>query len=343
MATNKNAMARYRALDKCFSSRTRKYYMNDLIEACRMALERQNGDSGSKGAEGVQRRQIFDDMNDMELMYGVIIDRIQDGHKKYYRYAVGSKTMAESGPSQEEMDCILEAAAIMKRFESVPQFDWLDDLEKKLYTTSKLGSETQKAVSFQHNQYLTGIDKWYKPIFEAIVAKKVIEINYHPFGKDVRTVVVSPYHLKQYNNRWFLVAKRKDFDKMSNYAIDRIEGIKETTRTFEPLDNDFDFEEFFSDVVGVSVVEGAPVENVILHVTDQAWNYITTKPLHESQSVLNSKQADGKWEVRLKVQDNYELRSLLRSFGDSVEVMAPVTLRQEMKEMAQRVLQMYKD
>ena len=73
MATNKNAMARYRALDKCFSSRTRKYYMNDLIEACRMALERQNGDSGSKGAEGVQRRQIFDDMNDMELMYGVII------------------------------------------------------------------------------------------------------------------------------------------------------------------------------------------------------------------------------------------------------------------------------
>lgn len=81
MATNKNAIVRYRALDKCFSSRTRKYYMNDLIEACRMALERQNGDSGSKGAEGVQRRQIFDDMNDMELMYGVTIDRIQDGHK----------------------------------------------------------------------------------------------------------------------------------------------------------------------------------------------------------------------------------------------------------------------
>ena len=64
-----------------------------------MALERQNGDSGSKGVEGVQRRQIFDDMNDMELMYGVTIDRIQDGHKKYYRYAVDSKTMAEAGPS----------------------------------------------------------------------------------------------------------------------------------------------------------------------------------------------------------------------------------------------------
>ena len=37
----------------------------------------------------------------------------------------------------------------MKRFEGVPQFDWLDDLEKKLYTTSKLGgSETQKGSQF---------------------------------------------------------------------------------------------------------------------------------------------------------------------------------------------------
>ena len=41
--------------------------------------------------------------------------------------------------------------------------------------------------------------------------------------------------------------------------------------------------------------------------------------------------------VRLKVQDNYELRSLPRSFGDSVGIIAPTTLRQEMKEMARRV------
>ena len=71
--------------------------MNDLIEACRMALERQNGDSGSKGAEGVQRRQIFDDMNDMELMYGVTIDRIQDGHKKILPLRSRLKNNGRSG------------------------------------------------------------------------------------------------------------------------------------------------------------------------------------------------------------------------------------------------------
>ncbi len=35
MAKNKNAIVRYRALDKCFSSKTKRYYMDDLIEACR--------------------------------------------------------------------------------------------------------------------------------------------------------------------------------------------------------------------------------------------------------------------------------------------------------------------
>ncbi len=251
--------------------------------------------------------------------------------------------MADSGPAQEEVDVLMEAVAVLQRFEGVPHFDWLTDLENKLYTTSKLGNDSQKVVSFQHNQYLTGMDKWYKPIFSAILAKKVIEITYHPFGKEPRTVAASPYHLKQYNNRWFLVANNKGYDGLTNYAIDRIEDVRETNRTYVPLDEDFDFDEWFADVVGVTVRPDALVEDVILHVNDKAWNYITTKPLHESQTITHGQQPDGRWEVRLKVQDNYELRSVLRSFGDEIEVMAPASLRQGMKEMAERVLKMYKD
>ncbi len=81
MAKNKNALARYRALDKCFSSKTKRYYMEDLIEACRKALYDVNGDSGTKGSEGVQRRQIFKDMHDMESMYKVDIEAHRDGHR----------------------------------------------------------------------------------------------------------------------------------------------------------------------------------------------------------------------------------------------------------------------
>ena len=114
---------------------------------------------------------------------------------------------------------------------------------------------------------------FYQLVFDAIVNKRVIEMVYHPFGKEVRTVTVSPYYLKQYNNRWFLIAKRDDFDYLSNFAIDRIEGVNETAKRFEPLADDFDFDEFFADVVGVSVT-GEPPLDIVLKVKDSALGYI---------------------------------------------------------------------
>lgn len=39
MPTNKHAIIRYQALDKCFSNRYRKYYIDDLIKVCNNALE----------------------------------------------------------------------------------------------------------------------------------------------------------------------------------------------------------------------------------------------------------------------------------------------------------------
>ncbi len=342
MAKNKNALVRYRALDKCFSSKIKRYYMTDLIEACRNALEQVNGNEGPKGAEGVQRRQIYKDIADMEMMYGVIIESHRDGHRVYFRYA-GSKTMADSGPSQEEIDLLMNAVAVVQRFDGIPHCDWLDDLNKKFYTTSRLGNDIQKVVSFQHNPYLAGMDKWYRPIFEAIMSQKVIEITYHPFGKEARTVVVNPYYLKQYNNRWFLIARQKGYDRLSNYAIDRIQGMQETGRTYEALPEGFDFNEWFSDVVGVSVSKDKPVEDVVIHANDRSWHYIATKPIHESQYILEDRQTDGRWEIHLKVQDNYELRSVLRSYGNEIEVMAPESLRREMKEEAEEILKMYND
>lgn len=235
---------------------------------------------------------------------------------------------------------IHDALILLKRFEGVPQFEWLDDLEKRLYTTSKLGETLDSVVSFQHNPYLKGMDMYYKPIFDSIVNKRVIEIVYHPFGKDARTIVVTPYFLKQYNNRWFLIGKHKGSEYLSNFAIDRIEGFKETSKAYERLSEEIDFKEYFSDVVGVSISD-VPVEDVVLKVSNKAYGYIVTKPLHESQSAVSTPMEDGYWQVTLKVQNNYELRSLLRSFGEQIEVIAPASLRQMMKESAEAMSKMY--
>lgn len=66
MPINKNAMIRYQALDRCLQNRQKRFYMQDLIDACNEALADVNGSRGTKGAEGVGRRQVYDDLNFME-------------------------------------------------------------------------------------------------------------------------------------------------------------------------------------------------------------------------------------------------------------------------------------
>lgn len=342
MPTNKNAQLRYQVLDRCLSNWSRRYYIEDLVEACNEALYQYNGETKDGG--GVKKRQVQEDLKfiESEEGYGMLIDAIQDGHRKYYRYHKKGASIKEQPINQEELDLIHNAPILLKRFEGVLQFEWLDDLEKRLYTTSKLGETLDSVVSFQHNPYLKGMDAYYKPIFDSIVNKRVIEIVYHPFGKYARTIIVIPYYLKQYNNRWFLIGKHKDSKYLSNFAIDRIESYKETSKPYEPLSEDVDFKEYFSDIVGVSL-SNAPVEEIVLKVSNKAYGYIVTKPLHESQSAVSIPIGEDYWQVILKVQNNYELRSLLRSFGEQIEVMAPASLREMMKDSADAVSKMYND
>jgi hypothetical protein len=343
MPTNKNAQIRYQALDKCLGNWGRRYYIDDLVEACNEALYLYNGNS-NKG-EGVKKRQVQEDLKfiESEEGYRMEIDAIQDGHKKYYRYHKRNASIKEQPINQEEINLIHDALTLLKRFEGVPQFDWLEEVENHLYSTSQLGERAKSVVSFQSNPYLKGMNKFYKPLFDAIVNKRVLELCYQPFGKEERIITVSPYHLKQYNNRWFLIAKRVDFQEyLSNFAIDRIVSVKEISKQFEPLDDDFDFDEYYSDVIGVSVTD-SPVEDVVLHVSEKALGYIVTKPLHESQSTKPTQLEDGRWEISIKVKENYELMSLIRSFGDGIEVVKPIKLREEMRCMVMKMAKLYDD
>ena len=55
MATNKNALIRYKVLDNCFRNPAKRYFIDDLIESCETALLELNNES-----DGISRRQIME-------------------------------------------------------------------------------------------------------------------------------------------------------------------------------------------------------------------------------------------------------------------------------------------
>ncbi len=337
MAQTKLATIRYQALDRCFSNWGRRYFIEDLIKECNKALREYLGEDA-----GVKRRQVFEDIKFMESESGwsVDLERLKDGKRVYYRYTDRNFSINQRPMSEYEARQLRDTLVMLQRFKGMPNFEWVDEVATRMQATYNLGTDVTSVVSFQNNPYLKGIE-FFTPIFNAIINKRTLLIEYQPFDKDQRRLVISPYYLKQYNNRWFLFGRVGTFDNLSNIALDRIVSVSEYSAQFIECPDDIDFEEYFSDVVGVSINMEAPTEDVILRVTQKQAKYIRNKPLHESQRE-NPEFKDAPYaEFHLSVKDNYELRSLLLSFGGELEVVAPKALRSEMAEMACSLAKLY--
>ena len=67
--------------------------------------------------------------------------------------------------------------------------------------------------------------------------------------------------------------------------------------------------------------------------------YIQTKPLHGSQK--KKETADLYVLIELELIPNYELESLILSYGEGIEVLSPETLRYKIKNRVQATLNNY--
>jgi predicted DNA-binding transcriptional regulator YafY len=335
MSTNKHATIRYHALDQCFRNPGRRYYIEDLVAACNSALYEFTG-----GSDGVKKRQIFDDIRFMESEQGwsIALDRIKEGKRVYYRYADTSFSIKNQPLNEMEANQLKETLMLLSRFKGMPQFDWMDEMIVRLQSAFKLAETSSEVVGFEQNPYLKGLE-YFSEAFNAIIYHKTLLIRYKSFKQEkVSELIFHPYYLKQYNNRWFLFGWNHGKALISNLALDRIEDIQHSNEKFEK-NNSIDFEEFFEDVIGVSVPLGQQPEKVILKVTDTLWPYIQTKPLHGSQKLLA--KSDGVHVIELNVIVNYELSALLFSMGEELKVLEPAELSERIQNKAKSLIKNY--
>ena len=336
MASNKNALIRYKVLDNCFRNPGKRYFIDDLIEECENVLLEIDSESN-----GISRRQIFEDISFMERKEGwsIELDKLRDGKKVYYRYADMSFSINNMPLNEVEINQLKAAVDILSQFKGMPQFEWVNELVPKLKQGIPSDELAITIMEFDSNQYLKGIEHL-GPLHNAIYYKKVLTISYQPFENDTPfDVVIHPYFLKQYNNRWFLFGYNPEKEKFDwNLAIDRIGSIRETKGKYQK-NNKIDWQEYFEDIIGVTKPVDSETEKVVLHFKGRTGNYMETKPLHGSQK---SKWIDDNTlEVTLDIIINYELESLILSYAESVEVKKPKSLTVIVKNKLKAALTKY--
>jgi predicted DNA-binding transcriptional regulator YafY len=286
----------------------------------------------------------------------VTIDRIQDGKRKFLRYSDPNFTLFEPSITQEEAQLLSDTVQLLSRFKGFPQFDWLDETLARLRQTFQLDDEVAGTVSFQQNPYLGGL-KWFGQLFDAIVKKEVLNVTYHHFGKKPRVRQVHPYQLRQSGNRWYLVGYEERLaarHPLVMLPIDRIDDVQEVQRvkTVQGVEDDYkrvegvrfrekpadlDIDDYFYDIVGVSLNPESEPERIVLKVGYPDAEYLNTKPLHGSQHLVERTNEGMTFE--LKVIPNEEFMQQLLTYMHNGEVVRPKKLKKAIYERAFAILE----
>ena len=320
MPINKNAVLRYNALDKCFSNPGRKYYFDELLEVVNNTLFEEDPRSS-----GIQVRQLREDIRFMksESGYAAPVEACREGKKAFYRYSDNNFSINQSPLNKSEAEQLRSAISILQRFEGSPEFEWVNEIGPMLKDQFGFKSDERKIIGYETNVDYSGYE-YISTLFNAIANKRVLKVVYQPFEKPSFEFDFHPYYLKQFNNRWFVFGRNESNDvNQWTVPLDRIESVEEIDFVYHK--DKTDWEDYFYDIIGVTKPFNGKVEEVKILVNKIQSPYIITKPLHPSQRV--EKLENGDLMVRIKVIPNYELETMLLSFGDKITILSPDSLK----------------
>lgn len=152
--------------------------------------------------------------------------------------------------------------------------------------------------------------------------------------QETQRLTVHPYYFKQYNNRWFLTCSTGEWTNLSIYALDRIESVKPASVTFR--DTGIGFGEYFRDIIGGSRDEWQKPERVLLRFESSEYCYVETKPWHEGQHKVGVDEK--RVTVELRVILNFETEQKILFWGEHVEVLATLALREKIRSRISKSL-----
>jgi predicted DNA-binding transcriptional regulator YafY len=334
MALNKNALIRYKTIDKCLQNRYRAWTLDDLIEACSEALYEYEGRDVN-----VSKRTVQLDIQMMrsdKLGYNAPIVVY---NRKYYTYENEDYSITDIPLTENDMNVLTETVEMLKQFKDFSLFSELggiiQKLEDKVYTER---THQAPVIHLDKNEFLQGLEHL-DVLYQAIIKKVVLKINYKSFrAREASVLTFHPFILKEFNNRWFLIGKTSVEKPVVNLALDRILSIEYDLKT-PYLDESFNGDEYYKNTIGVTVLNDAQLQEVIFRVDNYNAPYILTKPFHASQEVLE--MTDEGVIFKIKVHLNFELERLILGFGDSIEVIAPGRLRNRILKKLKRSLEAY--
>lgn len=184
---------------------------------------------------------------------------------------------------------------------------------------------------------------------EAIEAGKKVEFQYGAFGldkklkpkKEGKVYKVNPYFLVNNHGKYYLVCNYDKYDNLGNYKIESISNIQITNEPIKPINclpgqENFSIKDYMQEhiymLAGNSVVAKIKIENEDRINDIVSWFGDKTR-IYKSER--------GIW-AELVVNEDALIYWALQ-YGQSVEIVQPISTRKRMAEILEKMIKKYKD
>ena len=332
----KNALFRYRIIDKYIKSTTKPFPSKDeLRAACEEAL------FGSDAGQHICASTIEKDLFAMRMEMDAPI-KYSKRHGGYY-YTDPDFSVDDVPLKEEDLDAIRFAASTLLQFKDVQMFkdfgSAIDKIVDRVALTNNKGqTEINEFVQFESAASVGG-GEYLPALLEGIQKSVAVLFDYENFNAQTKKRrKVLPLLLKEYRNRWYLISWDVVKSRVTTYALDRVSELELSTEKLHKP-KEFNPTAFFKYSIGISTSEHAPLL-IRFKANEVATKYLETQPIHHSQLKIE----EGEWSTfELNVYYSEELIRQFLSFGPELQVLEPESLKVEVKNRVQAVSKLYKD
>lgn len=192
----------------------------------------------------------------------------------------------------------------------------------------------------------------YNIISESIKNKKAFKISYKPFDRKAMDIIFHPHLLYSYNGRLFAfgVSDKEGKEPLRKFciALDRIKGdirgAGSSCIYIPPIPDEYSY---LTNVVGVRLEDGEILCTIRIRALDKyTFGRLDTKPLHDSQKIIlypDWKVGREYGDFEITVIPNVELIGQILSYGGSLQILSPESVRIRVVNEIGKMLNLYRN
>ena len=271
--------------------------------------------------------------------------KLLSDHRRGYHYSINNFTLFTKEIYEEDKNLLMLAGSLFEIFKGTPLTEKFNETIEKVLEQSIVKKTFNDSNGISHLQIETShslnSNKWIPTILEAIQSKSSLKMNYKGYGKDEKTKHISPYILKQYKNRWYMVAYDYNCEreqKSNVFSLDCILNLERSNKPYH-LDRYFNADDFFNYSIGVwHFYKEEPIKVQLEFLKNK--EMIMSIPIHHSQKII-SQHSDQKLVIEIEVYNSPELEQLILSFGSTVKVVSPKIVADKIEAVTKEMLQLY--